>query len=108
MSKRNDSILYSGSTSASYQAEKRKARIEQKLDEKRRFVPKADLVFEVIKLHKLELGEKLLKLTDENSDDNKVKDTLNAIRMHREFIRDLEGNLKMVLRVQPPKEKQSE
>lgn len=105
---RNDSILHTGASSASYQLEKRLKRNEKKLNIKRELIPKADVIFEVIDKHEAKLGEKLYLLTDENSDDNKVKDTLNAIRMHREFIQQLKAQLDHALRAKPIEEKKND
>jgi hypothetical protein len=98
---RNDTALYSGSNSKSYVEQRREARNEEKLNQQRAIVKDADFIFDVIEAHKKDLGNVLLGLTTTRSSEAEVKDMLNAIRIHRDFIAKLETKLKAVMRAKP-------
>lgn len=97
---RNDASLYSGSNSQSYAAQKKQARTETKLERQKSLTKDATFILEIIEKHKEGLGEMLLKQTNEGSDPAKVKEVLDAIRLHRSFVENLESQIKQVLRVE--------
>lgn len=104
---RNDAALYSGSSSASYASEKRKARIEKKLSQQMELRTVAPVVFEELERAKDELGELLLAIVDGKDSEDEVMVKLSAIRLHRTWINTLEARLKIVLRAKPPKGEES-
>lgn len=102
---RDDSLLYTGMTSASFQKaqEKKKERQSERTEERAKLQPAAEIVFSELAKDKAMLGEVLLSLVDPDTPDNQVKEHLNAVRMHRGWIADLEARLKLKLRLQKPK-----
>lgn len=97
---RNDASLYSGSNSQSYAAQKKQARTETKLERQKALTKDATFILEAIDKHKEGLGEMLYNQTTEGSDPAKVKQVLDAIRLHRSFVENLENQIKQVLRVE--------
>lgn len=104
---RNDSTLYTGATSASYASIKRRVRNEEKLLKQTTLVKDAPVVFEEIEKHKQMLGELLLKLTTSKDAPEDIRDTLNALRIHRQWVDQLENKLKIVLKAKPLKKEAS-
>lgn len=101
---RNDTLLYSGANSQSYAKEKKLARTETKLERQKALTKDATFILEAIEKHKAGLGEMLLNQTNEDSDVEKVKNVLDAIRLHRSFVDNLENQIKQVLRVSTDEE----
>jgi hypothetical protein len=105
---RDDSILYSGLTSASSRkiAETKVGKKDEKVTKRTEIKPIAIPVFNEIQKQKDMLGEILLAIVDPDSPDEKVASQLEAVRLHRAWLINFEGALKNVLR--EPKEKSDE
>jgi len=97
---RDDSLLYSGLTSAS--AQKVKERREAKTDEKTRkrseLLPANEVVFKEIAKEKAMLGQTLLDIVDESTPDEQVTEKLIAVRIYAKWLGEFETRLKNVLR----------
>lgn len=104
---RNDASLYTGATSASYVAQKKKERVEKKLSQQADLITVAPIVFDEINKAKEELGELLLGIVDGNDPEEEVMIKLNAVKLHRTWMAQLESKLKIVLRAKPVTKKES-
>ena len=100
---RNDASLYTGLHSSSF-ARKRQQN-QEKLEKQSKFVKDAPFVFEEIAKQQAELGEVLNSIVNGDDYEEEIMVKLQAVRLHRKWLSDLEARLKIVLRAKPLKTK---
>lgn len=103
---RDDSLLYTGSSSASFGSskskqleEEREAKTEAKRELRHKLKPAAEVVNETIAGEKRLLTEKLMRLPiDMKTTDKEVKSTLLALQMNLAFIDRFHNKVNNILR----------
>lgn len=100
MSNRDDSVLYTGLTSASYKRlqEKKEEKKQEKSEKRGQVLNVAEPVFAEITKEKELMGELLLALVNPDTPDEGVAQHLEAVRLHRAWLLAFEIRMKNVLR----------
>jgi hypothetical protein len=93
-----DELLYTGITSAS---PRRKKNNEEKLSQRDKLKPAAEVVLPIIEKDKQRLGDMLLAIVEATDTPKDLAVKLLAIRMHREWLNKFEQQIKIVLRAKP-------
>lgn len=107
---RNDAILYSGSSSvtrtkASVKIAEKKKQERKETDIKKSYLqPVEEIIYQLLEIDEKNMGEILLGIIDGKDNDEQIKATLMAIRMHRKWIGEFRQRLAVILRPNENKE----
>lgn len=106
MKSRDDSVLYSGLTSASSNrvAESRKLHTKVKDSKRNELQPDAHLVFADIAKERDQIPEKVWELIGAESTEENTKSVLLALRYYERYLVALKNRLSNTLKVKPTKE----
>lgn len=98
MSKRDDSFLYSGVTSP----ERRKAKVQKRKEDKQgkrvKLLPVEEIIFEEIDKERLNVEKQILGFIGVGSDKEKVYETLAALNLYDESLKNLKTKMANIMR----------
>lgn len=104
---RDDSVLYTGQTSASFGSRPQPLRSDkrdEKIEKRTKLLPAAEIINEVIASEKRLVTEQLIRLPiDMKTTDEDVKSTLLAVQMNLAFIDRIHNKINNIMREQPSK-----
>ena len=101
---RDDSLLYTGATSASFRT-KRELTNEEKLEQKGHMIPAAKIVFDLIEKEKVNVADISTLLITAETDLEAMKADLLARRLYTTYLSELQNKLKIILRAKPKAQK---
>lgn len=95
---RNDSILYTGQTSASRRAEKAELKKREKAEQLTKITPSEQVVFEFLDKERDETIKTLLGMVNLSTPEADVKSLLVSLNLYRQSIASVKNRLSSVLR----------
>ena len=107
---RDDSVLYSGVTSASSgrKPTARQAQREKKEQDQTRLLPAADVVLELIATELTNVADIRSLIIDRKDTEQEVNTELLARKLYLGYLNSLESKIKSIMAVRVPKEPEAE
>ncbi len=94
---RDDSLLYTGATSASFKSRKEEVH-QEKIEKKGVITPAAKIVFDLIEKEKVNVCDIRSLIVDRTTAEDDVKAELLARKLYTTYLSELRNKLKIILR----------
>jgi hypothetical protein len=97
---RDDSLLYTGATSASFKSRKEDIH-QEKIEKKGAITPAAKVVLDFIEQEKVNVCDIRSLVLDRTTDEEDIKAELLARKLYTAYLSELQNKLKIILRTKP-------